>query len=158
MTNEVKLYDAEKKPFVHVVEELSIFQLAKTLSTFKEIVGLAKENQSVSELVDMAFAAFDEEGKKNKDADGPALTDPIDALQVLLEQLPEQTIRILSIMSGIDRDTLERQKGIVIFDVYNAIITANDMKEFIERAKKSLEVTRMAFNLDMFKGSKKAQA
>lgn len=159
MTNEmtqVKLFDAEKKPYIHTVEELSIFQLAKTLSTFKEIMGLAKSNTSVAELVDMAFAAFDEEGKKNKEADGPALSDPIDAFQILLSEVPEQAQKLLSIMSGIDRETLERQKGVVIFDVYNAILTANDMKEFIERAKKSLEVTRAAFNVDLFKGKKKA--
>jgi hypothetical protein len=76
------------------------------------------------------------------------------AFDKLLDTLPERAMNILSIMSGIDRETLEKTYLDELFDVYDAIMQENDIMRIAERIKKSFfgtknqwgEMIRQMFN------------
>lgn len=154
MTNEVKLYKKEgeeKKPFIHTVEEMNIFQMTKVLNIVRNILEVAATDKSVRGMID-GFVNYME----GDDSDAVAQeerdfrTTMLEGFQTLLTTLPEVTVELLSAMSGIKKDVIEQQKGLVIFDIFDAIVEVNDIEEFISRAKKSLDATKNRLNFLTF--------
>lgn len=81
------------------------------------------------------------------------------AFDKLLEVVPERAFNLLSILSGIDRNILENVYFDEIFDVYDAIMSENDIVKMVERAKKSFFATKAPWgNLISKMFNKKEQA
>lgn len=137
--------DGTKTPYE--VEKLNLLQFSKTIKTVTDILQLATKNDAISELVDeVMFSAskeFSDEQEANED-DNVFKAQTMDALIVLLTEAPEKAFELLSILSGIKADHLMAQDIETAFDVYDAILGANDIEALITRAKKSLSATKQA--------------
>lgn len=147
----------------HKVESISIFQFMKTLNVVKDILKIAKEDQSIANAIENFMNANDETAvpevslekvdildeeaakeqkaavdKEQKEAYRKSL---MEAFEVILTKVPEKAFELLSINADIDSKTLEQQKLLTVFDIFDAIVEVNDVFAIIERAKKSLDVT-----------------
>jgi hypothetical protein len=64
------------------------------------------------------------------------------AFDKLIETLPDRAFNLLSILSGIDAETLEKTYFDELFDVYDAIMEENDIKKIVDRVKQSFFATK----------------
>lgn len=64
------------------------------------------------------------------------------AFDKLIETLPDRAFNLLSILSGIDTETLEKTYFDELFDVYDAIMEENDITKIVDRVKQSFFGTK----------------
>lgn len=63
---------------------------------------------------------------------------------LLLLHLPKKAGDLLSVMAQIDRNVLGQQELETVMDLYDAVLLVNDIEMLMDRAKKSLDVTKQA--------------
>ncbi|MTW85627.1 hypothetical protein F3157_08120 [Virgibacillus dakarensis] len=129
----------------HDIEEMNIIQITKAIKKIKEIFDIAQKDQNLQALL---VDVFDESQKADEDKAAESefgqriIANAIGALDVLLMEIPDKALELLSILSGIDYETFVQQKAMDVFDIYDAIIQVNDIDQLIKRAKKSLALTK----------------
>lgn len=64
------------------------------------------------------------------------------AFDKLMDTMPDRAFNLLSILSGIDTDTLQKTYFDELFDVYDAIMEENDIEKLVNRVKKSFFGTK----------------
>lgn len=133
------------------IGKMKVKQLRRAIKKIQEVINLVQSEESTSEL--MAYF-FDMD--KNKKQDGEesvdiALEDLEDdifvknvlgAFDVLLRKIPDEIIELMSIVSGVDEEVIDDQEYDVLFDVLEAIIEENDIKNMIDRAKSAFFTAR----------------
>ncbi|HLR58918.1 MAG TPA: hypothetical protein VK094_00370 [Pseudogracilibacillus sp.] len=126
------------------VEEVSLFQVTRAIKVIKDIVSLTKEDEDLKALLAQFFddAQSDIAESDEDEAGNKILEHATGALDVLLMEVPDKAIELLSALSGVGLDTLMQQKLDDAFDVYDAIIQVNDIDKLIQRAKKSFALTK----------------
>jgi len=129
----------------HEVEELSIRQVTNSIKTIKGIIDLAREDQHLqASLVEM-FDEAQQDNEEKEDAEDfgkVVMKNAAGAMDVLLMEVPDKAFELLSILSGIEYETLMNQKAEDVFDIYDAVIQVNDIGKLVNRAKKSLALTK----------------
>lgn len=138
------------------VKRLKINQLQETMKILGDIVGSLQADESIRALIEETFSAapeFDEEAVKNfteeeieklkaenKQASDDRFKEGLfGSFHILLIQLPEQAIKLLSVASGIEEDVLGEQELEVGLDVFDALIEVNDVIALKDRLKKSFD-------------------
>lgn len=125
------------------IEEPSIMQLTSATKIIKEILQEGKENEEINALLGDIF----NEVTENKDEEAGDVGTMIlkrvfGSLDVFLVELPDQVLRLISTLSGVDHDVIMNLKADELFDVYDAIIEVNDIEKIVKRAKKSFALTK----------------
>lgn len=127
----------------HEIEEVNIIQVTSAIKIIKEILESARDNENIEQILDDLF----NEAQENLDMEAAEfgmrmLRKALGALDTLFVEVPEKTIELLSVLSGIEYDILIQQKAVDAFDIYDSVIEVNDMEKLIKRAKKSLALTK----------------
>lgn len=125
----------------HEVEEIGLFQLTGAIKVIKDVLKLAQNDPNLQSLIEEIFE--EAEGENTLDnLDNHFMQKLIGAMDVLLEEVPDKAFELLAILSDVDHDVFMQQKAVEVFDIYDAIITVNDIDKLIGRAKKSLALTK----------------
>jgi len=131
-----------------IIKKAKFIQLTKLMSTVTDIVKEVKTNEDLKGL----FGAFNQEVDREDEeairkAEMDIISKGVEAFPTLAIKLPEQALEILSTLSRIDKEVLQEQELEGILEVYDAVLEENNIEEIIERAKKSLALTKSAFKL-----------
>lgn len=137
----------------HEVEEVNIRQITKSIKTVKSIVDIVREDKHLQALLTEMFDSGQEDNKKDSEEEQTEeateelfgkriMAYAAGAMDVLLMEVPEKVFELLSIMSNIEYETFMQQKPDDVFDIYDAIIQVNDIDKLVNRAKKSLALTK----------------
>lgn len=127
----------------HEIEEANILQVTDAVKVIKDIFVSVNESEQLQALLAELF----DEVQNNKDKQVEEvglmmLQRAVGAMDLLLVEIPEKALKLLSVLSDVEYDTLVRQKPEEVFDIYDAVIKENDIEKLIKRAKKSLALTK----------------
>lgn len=124
----------------HEIEEITLDQYIGMMKVLNDALKTVNGDQGLAQLINFFNSKADEETAQQRDIRfAYAVVGSFDALAV---QLPEHAVQLVSVLSGVSFDVLKSQKIGVIFDIYDAIITENDIEKLMNRAKKSLALTK----------------
>lgn len=141
------------------IDRVTTFQMLR-LKT--EIGHIMKELKGNGELVGIIEGLFEDQNSQSAESGNDMKADKADIQKQALEKakdqrfinglatgfdkildtVPERAFNILSILSGIDADTLKKTYFDEIFDVYDAIMAENDIEKMVERIRKSFSGTK----------------
>lgn len=127
----------------HEIEEANILQVTDAVKVIKDIFVSVNESEQLQALLAELF----DEVQNNKDKQVEEvglmmLQRAVGAMDLLLVEIPEKALKLLSVLSDVEYDTLVRQKPEEVIDIYDAVIKENDIEKLIKRAKKSLALTK----------------
>ncbi|EMF46267.1 hypothetical protein B481_1994 [Planococcus halocryophilus Or1] len=124
------------------------------MGVIKEVFEIVQSNDA---LKDMFNQFYKEEELDDKELSIELIFQyAIGAYDLLLINLPDQAIRLVSAMSGISLDVLKKQKLEDFYDFYDAVLEENDIEKLFKRGKLSLATTKI--KLSFAKKLKKATA
>lgn len=129
----------------HEVEEVNLLQITRSIKVIKDVLKMAQDDPNLQALIVEIFEEVEgSEGDENtlENLDNGFVQKLIGAMDVLLAEVPDKAFELLSILSNIDQETFMQQKLEDALDIYDAIITVNDIDKLINRAKKSLALTK----------------
>lgn len=129
----------------HEIEDIDLLQFEQTMKVVKDIFVQLQEDESLKQLFTDLFdeASTNEEGETELDLqDQQFINNLINSFETLAVHIPAEAIRLLSVLSGIEINTLQRQKMLDVMDIYDAVIDENDLERLWKRAKKSLAATK----------------
>ncbi|MEE3895315.1 hypothetical protein [Priestia megaterium] len=135
----------------HEVEEIDVLQFKQLMKTVKEIMARVNENDDLKVLFGSLTngQGLDDE-ETGAAADQDVITKAIASFDMLAVELPDQAFKLLSILSGVTPDVMEKQKLKDVMDIYDAVLEENDMEDLVKRAKKSLALTQTKFKFKDF--------
>lgn len=144
--------DNKTETFQHEIEEMNLIQVTRAIKTIRDVIKLAQDDENLKELLKEVFDET-EEGQENvEEAEGQEDAEEefgkdiaqklFGALDILLVEVPEKAFELLAIMANIEHKVFMQQKPEDVFDIYDAVIQVNDIEKLINRAKKSLELTK----------------
>ena len=135
----------------HEVEEIDVLQFKQLMKTVKEIMASVNENDDLKVLFgSLTNSQGLDDDEAGAVADQDVITKAIASFDMLAVELPDQAFKLLSILSGVELDVMERQKLKDVMDIYDAVLEENDMDDLINRAKKSLALTQTKFKFKNF--------
>lgn len=138
----------------HEIESLTIEQFQESMGVIKEVFEIVQSNEALKAMFDQFFKD-DELDDKELSID-LILQYAIGAYDLLLINIPDQAVRLISAMSGIKLDVLKKQKLEDFYDFYDAVLEENDIEKLYKRGKLSLATTKI--KLSFAKKLKKATA
>lgn len=121
----------------HEVEEVNLFQVTSAIKVIRDILKLAEEDENLKAVVEEMLNETDPEQSGKT-----IVQNLVGAMDVLLVEVPEKAFELLSILSGVEYETFMQQKPEDALDIYDAVIQVNDIEKLINRAKKSLALTK----------------
>jgi len=151
ITLKIKDQEGNVKKENHEVEEIDVLQFKQLMKTVKEIMARVNENEDLKVLfgsLTNGQGLDDEEAGAAADQD--VITKAIASFDMLAVELPDQAFKLLSILSGVTPDVMEKQKLKDVMDIYDAVLEENDMEDLVKRAKKSLALTQTKFKFKDF--------
>jgi hypothetical protein len=130
-----------------VIEEASFFQFAKLLKILNKAFDELKADGEMTQFLESVFG--DETTPETpteimEELDKDFMVKAMGAFNFLAVKVPDRVMDIMSTLSGIEKDFLEKQKMVRVMDVYDAILEANDIEALVERLKKSFGATKAA--------------
>lgn len=128
----------------HEIEELNLIQVTRAIKIIKDVLKMAQNDTSLQALLEEVFEATEGTGDEEtlKEFDNGFAQKLIGAMDVLLEEVPDKAFELLAVLSDVDIDVFMQQKFEDAFDIYDAIIQVNDIDKLVNRAKKSLALTK----------------
>jgi hypothetical protein len=132
----------------HEIEEIRLDQYIGMMKVVNDILKELKGNEGLLDLLNYIGAGDDEDPGKNLDQ--AFVVDIINSFDVLAVRMPEKAVELLSVLSGIKAEALNKQTMTTIMDVYDAVISENDIEKLMNRAKKSLALTKSKIKLKAF--------
>jgi LytS/YehU family sensor histidine kinase len=134
----------------HEVERIKLYQFTATIRIVKDILVSLNEQGALKDLLETTFAP---DPKQNKELDqkkveemltqldNKFMINAIEAFKELAVTIPEKFVKLVSVLSGVEREVLERQDLFDVLDIFDAIIEVNDLDALFTRLKKSLGAT-----------------
>lgn len=129
------------------IGRMKVRQLKKTLKKIQEIVSMVEGEESVSELMNYFMDMKAEAGETPEGNPDIKLGEEMEnkifmsnlmgAIKILLNQLPDEFIELISIISGLDEELIDDQDYDVLFDIIEAIIEENDINTIVKRTKEA---------------------
>ncbi|MED4098376.1 hypothetical protein [Priestia megaterium] len=152
ITLKIKDQEGNVRKENHEVEEIDVLQFKQLMKTIKEIMAKVNENEDLKVLFGSLTngQGLDDEEAGAAAADQDVITKAIASFDMLAVELPDQAFKLLSILSGVELDVMEKQKLKDVMDIYDAVLEENDMDDLINRAKKSLALTQTKFKFKNF--------
>ncbi|MDQ0427674.1 truncated hemoglobin YjbI [Planomicrobium stackebrandtii] len=138
----------------HEIESLTIEQFQESMGVIKEVFEIVQSNEALKDMFNQFYK--DEELDDKELSIDLIFQYAIGAYDLLLINLPDQAIRLVSAMSGISLDVLKKQKLEDFYDFYDAVLEENDIEKLFKRGKLSLATTKI--KLSFAKKLKKATA
>lgn len=133
------------------IEEINIMQMTQSIKVVKDILDAVRKDEYLFAVLEEMFEGDEDETAESFFTDKFA-TNLIGALDVLLVEVPEKAFELLSVLSNIEYDVFMQQKLDEVFDIYDAIIEVNDIEKLVNRAKKSLQLTKAQKSvMDLFR-------
>lgn len=129
------------------ISKMKVKQLKKALKKIQEIVKFLKESDSTSDLMDY-FLGAEAPDLENEDPEAVLKEDKeflekiLGAMTVLFNQIPDEITELIAVISGIDEEVIDEQEMDTLFDIVEAIVTENDLKALISRAKSTFFTVR----------------
>ena len=139
VTLKVKDNEGNIKKEQHEIEGIDLFQFEQMMKVIKDVFVELQKDESLSQLFK---DLFDGQGE-DEDMDAVFIQNIVNSFETLALKLPNQAFRLLSILSGIEFDTLRKQKMLDAFDIFDAVVEENDLERLWKRAKKSLATTKV---------------
>lgn len=135
--------DNKTETIQHEIEELNLIQVTRAIKTIRDVIKLAQDDENLKELLEEVFDEAQEDGEDAEEEFGKDIAQKLfGALDILLVEVPEKAFELLAIMANIEHKVFMQQKPEDVFDIYDAVIQVNDIEKLINRAKKSLELTK----------------
>lgn len=135
--------DNKTETIQHEIEELNLIQVTRAIKTIRDVIKLAQDDENLKELLKEVFDEAQEDGEDAEEEFGKDIAQKLfGALDILLVEVPEKAFELLAIMANIEHKVFMQQKPEDVFDIYDAVIQVNDIEKLINRAKKSLELTK----------------
>lgn len=138
--------DNKTETIQHEIEELNLIQVTRAIKTIRDVIKLAQDDENLKELLKEVFDEAEEGQENGEEAEeefGKDIAQKLfGALDILLVEVPEKAFELLAIMANIEHKVFMQQKPEDVFDIYDAVIQVNDIEKLINRAKKSLELTK----------------
>ncbi|MFD2924167.1 hypothetical protein [Halobacillus naozhouensis] len=136
------------------IEAINLLQFEQTMKVIKDVFVQVQEDEGLKQLFANIFKEEqkpegeekDEESQED-DEDAQFIMNLIDSFDTIAVHLPAKAVHLLSVLSDIEINTLQKQKMLDVMDIYDAVIEENDLERLWKRAKKSLATTKakMAF-------------
>ncbi len=123
------------------IEDINIMQMTQAIKVVKDILDVIRTDEHLFAVLEEMFEGAEDETVESFFTDKFA-SNLIGALDVLLVEVPEKAFELLSVLSGIEYDVFMQQKPEEVFDIYDAILEVNDIEKLVNRAKKSLALTK----------------
>lgn len=120
----------------HEITKIKIYQITKSLIVIKNIFEIVQKDETLKGVFTELLNGDGE------DSGNEVIYRLAGAYETLLFNVPDKAIELLSVLSGIDKDVLTAQDAEEAFDIYDAVLEVNDIEKLINRAKKSLAVTK----------------
>lgn len=128
------------------IEEINIMQMTKGIKVIKDIFDVVRKDEHLKAVLEEIFFESQTEEDEEKSAEEMFtknfVNNAIGAIDVLLMEVPEKVFELMSVLSGIEHETFVQQKPEEVFDIYDAILEVNDIEKLVNRAKKSLRLTK----------------
>lgn len=141
--------NGEIKPFE--IEEVTIKQTKKAIKVIKTIIEEFKGNSKIGDFMEFLTKLDGDKDKKSNVKDTEFGIQLAESFDFLLEEVPEQMVALLAIISGIEEDTLDGQPFATLFDVFDGVVEVNDIEKLVNRGKKSLALTKVRWAMTPFK-------
>lgn len=130
----------------HEIDEINILQMTRAIKVVKDIFDVVRKDEHLQAVLEEIFFEAQQEEGKGKSAEEvftqSFATNLVGAIDVLLMEVPEKVFELMSVLSGIEHETFIQQKPEEVFDIYDAILEVNDIEKLVNRAKKSLRLTK----------------
>lgn len=128
----------------HEIEEINITQMTNAIKVIKEIVDVVRKDEHLKSVIEEIFFEVQEGDEEDGESDFTKdfMKNILGSIDVLLMEVPEKVFELMSVLSGIDYEVFMQQKPDEVFDIYDAIIEVNDIEKLVNRAKKSLRLTK----------------
>jgi hypothetical protein len=128
-----------------VVSRLKVKQLKDAMKKIKHVINLVRQNERLAGVLNY-FATMErpEDGNEAKaiELNKEFLAKIIESFDFLLEEFPEEAVELISVLSGIDVDVLDEQEIDTLFDVFDAIVTENDLLMLWNRVKQTFSAAK----------------
>lgn len=128
------------------IEEINIMQMTSGIKVIKDIFDVVRKDEHLKAVLEEIFFESQTEKDEEKSAEEMFtknfVNNAIGAIDVLLMEVPEKVFELMSVLSGIEHETFMQQKPEEVFDIYDAIIEVNEIEKLVNRAKKSLRLTK----------------
>lgn len=141
--------NGEVKPFE--IEEVTVKQFKKAIKVIKTIIEEFKGNSKIGDFMEFLTKLDNDKSKKSSSKDTEFGVQLAESFDFLLEEVPEQMVVLLAVISGIDEDTLDNQPVGTLFDIFDGIVEVNDIEKLVARGKKSLALTKVRWSVNPFK-------
>lgn len=158
----IQLFDQDKQGNLHETDqskavEIKAIRPGQLGAIAKVVNGIQKDLQDNKEFQDTVIKLFGQytEGFDIEDlirSEDFNIFDVLSAFGFLVEKVPERTIELTSVASGIDSAYLEVQDMDTFFEVIEAIVEVNDIEKIIKRVKSLMDKVGKAVNFN--KGTK----
>jgi hypothetical protein len=137
------------------IERIKLYQFTSTIKIVKDILVILNDQGGLKELLETAFSSemvndmkLQEEGidegkveEMMKNLDNKFIVSAVEAFKELAVNVPDKFIELVSVLSEIKREDLDKQDLIDVFDIVDAVFEVNDIEALINRIKKSLGAT-----------------
>lgn len=133
------------------IDRVTTLQMIKLKNEISSIAKELKGNGDLAEFMEILFdddipTDLDDDDAKvqalEKLEDQRFMAGLAGAFDKLIDVLPDRAFNILSIISGIEKDILEKVYFDELFDVYDAIMEENDIEKIVNRVKQSFFATK----------------
>lgn len=158
----IQLFDQDKQGNLHETDqskavEIKAIRPGQLGAIAKVVNAIQKDLQDNKEFQDTVIKLFGQytEGFDIEDlirSEDFNIFDVLSAFGFLVEKVPERTIELTSVASGIDSAYLEVQDMDTFFEVIEAVVEVNDIEKIIKRVKSLMDKVGKAVNFN--KGTK----
>lgn len=139
----IKQQDGSVKTTPFEVEGINLYQFEDVMKIVKNAFVELQKDDALQGLLESLFA--NPEGETEEQAlamEQRFLQNLVGGFDVLLVEMPSKAFEMISTLSGIELEVLKKQSPETAFDVFDAILEANNVEKLVERAKKSLAKTK----------------
>lgn len=147
---EVKDGETTVRKVQHEIERIKLYQFTSTIKIVKDILVELNSQGALKDLLETAFTPDPKQQKELDQAkveemltqlDNKFMINAVEAFRELAVSLPEKFIELVSVLSGVEKQVLEKQDLFDVLDIFDAVVEVNDIDALLERLKKSLGAT-----------------
>lgn len=154
----IQLFDQDKQGNLHETDqskavEIKAIRPGQLGAIAKVVNAIQKDLQDNKEFQDTVIKLFGQytEGFDIEDlirSEDFNIFDVLSAFGFLIETVPERTIELTSVASGIDSAYLEVQDMDTFFEVIEAVVEVNDIEKIVKRVKSLMDKVGKALNFN----------
>ena len=143
----IQLFEQDKQGNLHETDqsqavEIKAIRPGQLGAIAKVVNAIQKDLQDNKEFQDTVIKLF------GQYQEGFNIFDVLSAFGFLIETVPERTIELTSVASGIDSAYLEVQDMDTFFEIIEAVVEVNDIEKIVKRVKSLMDKVGKALNFN----------